>query len=563
MRTVITAFAGLVLSFSLCLFYVSNAHANVYAAQLKVSNPDDSEFDGNFSDGTGAKLSFFLNDTASVVTVEVVDLSSGTVVSTIDGGSMSRGLNSVEWDGSGSEAGASYVFRVTAEQPNASNDSWTMFWDSGDIDIFTRGVDVVKDQSDPQFGIIHTSNDGGPLGTGINVYNPDGSFHDPFLVAADLTSGGAIDYAGTAPLHVTSDYMGRLYVSNGDLGQVMRIDRDYSASVIIDGLTSPKGLYVEGEGDNLTVYVAATNQVLRGTIGTATSFPGASMEVVADFTTFFPRQVILDDDGALYVTQRAGTTLGADGNGIQKYDISGSLPVTDNDANLQWTLAKDRTFIANDLFVDRGSDPTAVDDILYYCTRAEGGNDQDGIWRVTDLNSVFPDTVRIITEDDLYVIKDNNISFNATFDFDAAGNIVFMENANEHIFFISPPGQGDTNSYTTTGNDTMTVEVDVNVETTGEIVPTGYSLAANYPNPFNPSTTINYVLGGTGETTLKVYNLLGGEIRMLVNEVQAAGEYSVTWDGKENTGSNVASGVYILHLKSGDFSQSRRITLMK
>ena len=93
--------------------------------------------------------------------------------------------------------------------------------------------------------------------------------------------------------------------------------------------------------------------------------------------------------------------------------------------------------------------------------------------------------------------------------------------------------------------------------------PFSYGLQQNYPNPFNPSTTIHYILGKPGYTTLKVYNLVGKEIRTLVNAHQTAGEYSVAWDGKDNFGRRVASGVYVVTLESGSFKQARRMTLLK
>ncbi|MFQ5709533.1 MAG: FlgD immunoglobulin-like domain containing protein [bacterium] len=550
--------------FAVCLALLvpcNNAFANVYASQLKVTNPDGSPFDGNFSDGTGAQLSFFLNDTASVVTVTVKEVQSGATVATIDAGGLDAGPQSVEWDGTGSEAGKQYVFEVTAEQPTASSTDWTLFFDSGDINIFTRGVAVVTDQSDPNFGLIFTSNDGGPLGTGINIYNPDGSFHDPFLVAKDLTSGGSINYGTDAPLFAILDYRGRLYVSLKDLGQVMRINRDFTAEVVIDGLSFPKGLYVEGTGEDFTIYVAADNKILRGKLGTAASIQPSAMETLANFSGFSPRQVILDDDGFLYVTLRVSNDLGSDGKGIRKYDISGTLPVTDDDA--LWFLMEDKTFIANDLAVDRGTDLTSsADDILYFVTRAGDGNDQDGIWRIDDINSVFPDVVRIITEDALYG-GDQNVQARATIDFDAAGNLIFMENANEHVFFVSPPSASPGNSFTTTSAETLTVSVPTSVASSNDFGPTSYRLEPNYPNPFNPSTTVTYRLARAGMTTVKIYNLKGQAIRSLVDRIQPAGDYSIVWDGKDDAGKGVVSGVYILVLKSGDFAQSRRMTLLK
>lgn len=557
---------ALILLFAVILsltFGRARLFANVYASQLEITNPDGTAFDGDFSDGSGAHLSFFLNDDATVVTVSVVESGTGAVVAEIDAGALSAGPHAVEWDGTGAEAGKRYLVQITAEQPNASTTDWTVFLDTGDsvIRIFTRGVDVVTDQTDLNFGLIFTSNDGGPLGTGINIYDPDGTFHDPFLVAADVTSGGDVTYGTMAPFFVTSDYLGRLYVSLIDLGQVMRIDRDYSARVVMDGLNQPKGLYVAGEGDNLVIYTSTRTQILRATIGTADTVTADGIEVVAEFSNLRANQIILDDDGFLYATLR-NQTIEDDGKGLRKYDLTGTLPVTDDQA--VWFLNQDKTFIANDLVIDRGPDRTsASDDILYYSTRAGVDKNQDGIWRIDDINSFFPDTLRVITEQDLFTVDDNNVSTRSTFDFDAAGNIIFMENANEHIFFISPPGEGESNSFTTTSPETIAVDVAVSVAERGEIVPATTRLEVNYPNPFNPSTTISYVIAGDREVTLKIYNLRGEEIRTLVNDFQTAGEHATVWDGKDTSGNLVSSGVYIVTLTAGTFRQSQRVTLLK
>ena len=356
----IIRFGSICILITLFLFTMNRElYCNVFAGQLKITNPDSTQFDGDFSDGTGAMLSFFLNDTASAVTVDVVDVQTNSSVFQINAGPMSRGANSVLWDGTGSQSGKNYTFGVTAEQPNASTTDWSMFYDSGDIDIYTRGVAVVNDQTDPNFGLIFTSNDGGPLGTGIGVYNPDGSFHNPFLVAADMSSGGTVNYGPEAPLFAVLDNQGRIYVTCQFFGQIIRINRDYSTKVLIDGddgLFNPKGIYVKGDGQDFTIYVAADKQILRANIGTADTFAVGSMELVGDFTGFYPHQIMLDDDGALYATLRTNNDLGSDGKGIRKWDISGTLPVTDSDA--LWFLFEDKTFIANDLLLDHGSNPS-------------------------------------------------------------------------------------------------------------------------------------------------------------------------------------------------------------
>jgi len=70
-------------------------------------------------------------------------------------------------------------------------------------------------------------------------------------------------------------------------------------------------------------------------------------------------------------------------------------------------------------------------------------------------------------------------------------------------------------------------------------------------------------LAKTGQTTLIVYNSLGQQVRKLVNGVQAAGQYTSVWDGRDNAGNEVSSGVYILRMQSGQFAKSQRMTLLR
>ncbi|MSS73107.1 MAG: choice-of-anchor D domain-containing protein [Candidatus Latescibacteria bacterium] len=88
-------------------------------------------------------------------------------------------------------------------------------------------------------------------------------------------------------------------------------------------------------------------------------------------------------------------------------------------------------------------------------------------------------------------------------------------------------------------------------------------LNAAYPNPFNPATTLRYSLSEAGEVRLTVYNLSGQVVRHLVSGWQAAGPYAVVWDGKDDMGRGVASGVYIGRLETGAFAQAQRMVLVK
>jgi len=89
-------------------------------------------------------------------------------------------------------------------------------------------------------------------------------------------------------------------------------------------------------------------------------------------------------------------------------------------------------------------------------------------------------------------------------------------------------------------------------------IPSYYSLSQNYPNPFNPSTTIRYELPRSGSVRLWVYDVMGREVEMLVNETQAAGIYEAVWDG-----TRFASGVYFYRLTAEGFRETRMMLLIR
>jgi len=95
------------------------------------------------------------------------------------------------------------------------------------------------------------------------------------------------------------------------------------------------------------------------------------------------------------------------------------------------------------------------------------------------------------------------------------------------------------------------------------IMPMAFELQQNYPNPFNPSTTIGYELGKGGHVTLTVYNILGAVVTTLVDEYQGAGSHRVEWNGNDANGRTVSSGVYFYKISAGEFSETKKMMLMK
>lgn len=94
-------------------------------------------------------------------------------------------------------------------------------------------------------------------------------------------------------------------------------------------------------------------------------------------------------------------------------------------------------------------------------------------------------------------------------------------------------------------------------------LPVEYSLSQNYPNPFNPSTTIEFSLKQRGDVNIKIYNMLGQEVRtFFVNQLES-GNHKVVWDGTNNQGMLMSSGTYIYKMISGEFVQSKKMLLIK
>jgi lysophospholipase L1-like esterase len=107
------------------------------------------------------------------------------------------------------------------------------------------------------------------------------------------------------------------------------------------------------------------------------------------------------------------------------------------------------------------------------------------------------------------------------------------------------------------GTDPITL----GINSTG--TPVGSALEQNYPNPFNPSTQIRFSIAKTTQTSLRIYNMLGKEVTTLVDDSLQAGDYNVTWDGKDAKGIKVVSGAYFCRLTAGNHAISQKMILLK
>jgi hypothetical protein len=101
------------------------------------------------------------------------------------------------------------------------------------------------------------------------------------------------------------------------------------------------------------------------------------------------------------------------------------------------------------------------------------------------------------------------------------------------------------------------------VEAMAERLPTSYALGQNHPNPFNPTTLIPYALPERARVTLEVYDTAGRRVRVIDDGDQEPGYRTLEWDGTNDAGVAVASGVYFYRLRAGSFSATRKMVLVR
>jgi hypothetical protein len=167
-----------------------------------------------------------------------------------------------------------------------------------------------------------------------------------------------------------------------------------------------------------------------------------------------------------------------------------------------------------------------------------GYAEEDGIWGELEIANVDDDP-------ELEVLYTSTASYGGDlFNPASSAPVVVLD-------YVCECGGGETPEPPTTGIDQIDAVVD------------GYKLGQNFPNPFNPTTTITIEIPNDELVSLTVYNMLGHEVVTLVNQNLAKGEYQVTWDGKDNHGVAVPAGSYVYQLKAGDVTKIRKMTYMK
>jgi len=129
------------------------------------------------------------------------------------------------------------------------------------------------------------------------------------------------------------------------------------------------------------------------------------------------------------------------------------------------------------------------------------------------------------------------------------------------VFFVNAENGWAVGDNGTILNRSIITGINDDVEVGG--VPTVFSLEQNYPNPFNPETTIRFSLPKAAQVKLEIYNILGQRVRVLVNGQLASGYHTATWNGEDDSGRLLSSGVYLYRIETNEFTKTQRLLFLK
>jgi len=136
-----------------------------------------------------------------------------------------------------------------------------------------------------------------------------------------------------------------------------------------------------------------------------------------------------------------------------------------------------------------------------------------------------------------------------------------MEDPHHSNFFVY--GSTSTGQWEQWREDPTVEETHVSLAASAGSLPKVYALRQNYPNPFNPSTEISFDLPKAGQVELRIFNVLGQQVRALANQAMEAGQHTITWDGRDQGGTQVSSGVYFYRLSAGAYTDTKKMMLLK
>ena len=150
------------------------------------------------------------------------------------------------------------------------------------------------------------------------------------------------------------------------------------------------------------------------------------------------------------------------------------------------------------------------------------------------------------------------------------GEIIDVSEMEEFSFYTMAKGgfsaiaQNGIAPYPQIGSPRFKLMITANTVGTENIsLPNKFTLNQNYPNPFNPTTTLRYDIPETGLVSINIYDMLGRQVKTLINQTQDAGYRSIIWDATNDYGKPVSAGIYLYQIQAGEYISTKKMVLLK
>ena len=279
------------------------------------------------------------------------------------------------------------------------------------------------------------------------------------------------------------------------------------------------------------------------------------------------------ESGEVFVIDHDGTIVNSYASGGAIY---GGLSIADMDQDNSMEII----FNSDDHKV-HAWEPQYDEEVDGWPVHIEGSSITEPI--LSDLNNdIYLEVLNTTIEGDVYIIKHDGSSYNnfpyisndsihfspAVGDIDSDGDLEIFIGTNENLRVIDLLDEfGDQYSWSEYRNnshrDGFYDTSQSFLENGKNVNPNHIMLENNYPNPFNPSTVINFTLPEEMKISLSIYNISGRYIKTIINGSKRAGRSSVVWDGLDRSGNRVSSGIYFYELRTDDFVSSKKMILLK
>ena len=173
-------------------------------------------------------------------------------------------------------------------------------------------------------------------------------------------------------------------------------------------------------------------------------------------------------------------------------------------------------------------------------------------------SSIEVDSIAIAADTDYFVAVKINAAYAISYDNtgELSGRSFFSGDGINYNDNISNNGDINIRSKISYGSQALTMNDDLNIANQ-------FILYSSYPNPFNPTTQVRYYLPNVSNVQISIYDLVGREIRTLINREQNSGFKTLQWNAMDNLGQPVSAGMYIYSIQAGEFRQTRKMVLLK